>query len=288
MNVTAKFIAEVSSNHNASLSRSLKFIDKAAELGCWGVKFQLFEIESLFAPEILNVSKNHRNRKRWELPIDFIPDLARRCQEKKIKFICTPFFLKAVDILYPYVDAYKIASYEILWLDLIKACAKTSKPIILSTGMAKIHEISEAVHAAKSAGCIDLTLLHCVSGYPTPAEECNLSAIKTLRNKFHCSVGWSDHSANPAVINRAVHKWEAATVEFHLDLDRLGNEFESKHCWLPEQILETIRSVNIGNIADGSGEKTPMQTEYNDRDWRADPSDGLRPLKKLRENWKQK
>ncbi|OGW41347.1 MAG: hypothetical protein A2Y97_08295 [Nitrospirae bacterium RBG_13_39_12] len=108
------FVAEVSSNHNQNIKRCLSFIDTAADIGCSAIKFQLFRIEELFAPEILQKSPEHRKRKQWELPVSFLPEISACCCEKNIKFACTPFYLKAVDELFPYVDFYKIASYELL------------------------------------------------------------------------------------------------------------------------------------------------------------------------------
>ena len=216
----------------------------------------------------------------------FLPEIAARCRQVRIQFACTSFYLKAVDELFPYVDIYKIASYELLWDDLLKACAQTGKPVVLSTGMATLDEVKRAVDVLRSAGCQDLTLLHCVSGYPVPANECNLAAIETLRQACDCPVGWSDHSVNPGVIYRAVHRWGASMVEFHLDLEGTGEEYQIGHCWLPEQIRPVIEAVQIGFEADGSGEKVPAPSELPDRDWRADPSDGLRPLLKTREAWR--
>lgn len=280
------FVAEVSSNHHRDLERCFRFIDTAAAVGCSAVKFQLFRIEELFAPEILKKSPTHRARKEWELPVEFLSPLAARCRERGIQFSCTPFYLDAVEELLPHVDFYKIASYELLWADLLTACARTGKPVVLSTGMATIDEIKTAVDTLRAAGCRDLTLLHCVSGYPTPLRQCNLAAIKTLAESFACTTGWSDHSVSPAVIYRAVHRWNARMIEFHLDLEGEGEEFKTGHCWLPEQIREAINITADGFSADGSGEKIPAAAELPDREWRADPSDGLRPLKQVRETWR--
>lgn len=277
------FVAEVSSNHQRDLARSLAFVDTAAAVGCDGVKFQLFKIDQLFAPEILARSEEHRRRRAWELPVEFLPSLAARCRQHNILFGCTPFYLEAVEELRPYVDFYKIASYELLWSDLLAACAGTGKPVALSTGMATLEEVQTAVTLLRQAGCQDLTLLHCVSGYPTPPEQCNLAAIETLRRACACNVGWSDHSASPAVIYRAVHRWQASMVEFHLDLDGTGDEYRTGHCWLPDQIAPVIRAIRLGLAADGDGQKVPLPSELSDRDWRADPSDGLRPMKWLRQ-----
>ena len=297
MSVT--FVAEVSSNHNQDIERCLAFIDKASEIGCDAVKFQLFKIEELFAPEILAKSEEHRQRKTWELPVEFVPTLANRCRETGIQFACTPFYLKAVDKLLPYVDFYKIASYELLWGDLLSACARTGKPVVLSTGMATMDEVKAAVNILIESGCENLTLLHCISGYPIPINECNLAAIETLRSslylKLHTpssmpqapcfSVGWSDHSVNPSVIYRSVHRWGAEMIEFHLDLDGTGEEYKTGHCWLPDQIKAVIETVRAGFRSNGTGKKTLAPSELSDRDWRADPRDGLRPLKHFRINF---
>ena len=280
-----RFIAEVSSNHNRDLARCLKFIDTAKDIGCDAVKFQLFKIDQLFAPEILAKSEEHRKRRDWELPVEFLPELASRCRELNIDFSCTPFYLDAIAELEPFVRFYKIASYELLWDKLIEACAKTKKPLIMSTGMATLEEVAHAVGVARKNGCVDLTLLHCVSGYPTPLNECNLAAIETLRTRFQCNVGWSDHSVSEAVIYRAVDRWGATDIEFHLDLDAEGAEFETGHCWLPEKIKRAIHQTRTLRLADGGGVKIPVKSEVSDRLWRADPVDGLRPLLTERKRW---
>ncbi len=286
--MSAHFIAEVSSNHHSDLGRCLRFIDSAAEIGCDSVKFQLFKIDQLFSPEVLAAREELRQRKAWELPVEFLPELSRYSHEKGLQFSCTPFYLDAVDELTPYVDYFKIASYELMWTDLLVKCAKSGKPVVLSTGMATIDEIQKAVQTLRDAGCKDLTLLHCISGYPTPIDECNLAAIKTLHEVTQCPIGWSDHSVSQSVIHRAVNHWGASTIEFHLDLDGEGEEFKTGHCWLPEQMKEVIAQLQDSALtnnwlaADGNGEKVPSATELPDRAWRADPHDGLRPLQATR------
>jgi len=282
------FIAEVSSNHHASLERCLAFVDRAAEIGCDGVKFQLFEIDRLFAPEVLATSEDHRKRRAWELPPEFVPHLARRARERDLLFSCTPFHLEAVEVLAPHADFLKIASYELLWEPLLEACGRTGLPVALSTGMATPDEVERAVGVLARAGCRELTLLHCVSGYPARAEECNLASIAALGRcaeaapEIACSVGWSDHTVEPGVIHRAVHAHGARMVEFHLDLDGLGEEYAVGHCWVPELIEPVIRDVRTAFRADGDGRKLPAAREEQERFWRADPVDGLRPVRALR------
>jgi len=277
-----QFVAEISSNHHRDLARALEFVDTAAAVGCDAVKFQLFRVSELFAPEILAQSPSHRARVAWELPEAFLEPIAERCVQRGIAFGCTPFHLAAVAQLRPYVAFYKVASYELLWTDLLAACGGTGKPVVLSTGMATLGEVKVATSVLRTAGCSDLTLLHCVSGYPTPPSECNLAAIETLRSSCGCPVGWSDHSVNGGVVQRAVHHWNATMVEFHLDLDGTGDEFRTGHCWLPTQIAPVIEGVRMGLAADGDGRKVPAPSEMADVPWRADPIDGLRPTRAVR------
>jgi sialic acid synthase SpsE len=283
--MSVAFVAEVSSNHHRDLDRCLAFVDSAARIGCSAVKFQLFRVRELFAPEILAKSEEHRRRVQWELPIEFLSPLASDCREKGIQFACTPFYLEAVDELLPYVDFYKIGSYELLWGNLLAACAATRKPVVLSTGMATREEARRAVAVLRRAGCKDLTLLHCVSDYPSRPLDSNLAAIETLRHDNECTLGWSDHSVDPSVIYRAVHRWGASMIEFHLDLEGAGEEFQSGHCWLPEQIRPVIENVQAGFLCDGRADKEPASTELAEREWRADPTDGLRPLLATRREW---
>jgi N-acetylneuraminate synthase len=221
----------------------------------------------------------------WELPVAHLAPLSLRAKQRGIEFSCTPFYLDAVKELIPYVAFYKIASYELLWSGLLQACAATKKPVIVSTGMATMPEIKSAVATLKRSGARDITLLHCVSAYPAPPEEANLSAIAAIRDATGVTVGWSDHTRSAAIIERAVHRWNASAVEFHLDLDGTGAEYASGHCWLPHEIAPVIARIREGEKADGSGFKEPAAAELPDRDWRADPSDGLRPLRHIRAQW---
>ena len=283
MNV--KFVAEVSSNHDGNIQRSKEFIKSAAKIGCSGVKFQLFKIDQLFAPEILAKSEEHRKRREWELPLEFIPELSSYAHSLGIQFSCTPFYLEAVKELEPFVDFYKIASYELLWKELFVECVKTGKPLVFSTGMATIEEIKDVLNSIKTYKTKDITILKCTSAYPTPHNEANLSAIDTLKMEliefdqdFNLSFGYSDHTVSTNVISRAVHHYNCEFIEFHLDLEGNGEEYSSGHCWLPNQMKKVIDNIKIDFESDGNGFFGPTKSEIEDRDWRADPSDGLRPL----------
>ncbi len=191
-----------------------------------------------------------------QVSVSFVGDLSAATHAAGMSFSCTPFYLGAVGEMFRHVDFYKIASYELLWEDLLKECARTGKPVVLSTGMATLPEVERACAVLRNAGCRDLTLLHCNSAYPTKPEDCNLSAIGTMRDACQCPVGWSDHTVDAGVIYRAVHRWGATMVEFHYDLEGQGPEF----------------------AAEGDGAVGPSPSEIEERDWRADPSDGLRPM----------
>lgn len=283
-----KFIAEIGSNHNQDLRRCIDLIDTAAAIGCDGVKFQFFRIETLYAPEILERSTKHRALKDRELPLEWLPFIKDRCKEKGLELGITPFAISDIDVIRPYVDFIKVASYELLWLDFLRAIRETRLPVVLSTGMANIHEIWDAVYTLTYPGS-DLTLLQCVSAYPAPLNQVNLASIETMAGEFNCPVGYSDHTVSRAVIYRAVYRWGAGMIEFHLDLDGKGAEAGHGHCWLPDQIEGVIRSIKSDaekNIQDGDGEKLPQPCEMADRQWRADPVDGLRPRISYREAFK--
>lgn len=287
-----EFIAEVSSNHNRDLGRAKLFIKTAADIGCAGVKFQLFKIEELFAPEILEKSHEHRNRSYWELPLEFLPELYEYAHSLNLKFGCTPFYLDAVRELLPYVDFFKIASYELLWKDMLMACAHTKIPVVLSTGMADKAEIHSALNCLKNSKAENVTLLHCTSAYPTSIEQANLLAIKSMTktfsnefSKLNLKFGYSDHTVSPAVLYNAALNHKSTMIEFHLDLDEKGEEFSGGHCWLPDDIKQVIKTIREAEISEGHGRIEPLKDEITDRDWRADPEDGLRPLKRIRENF---
>lgn len=290
--IRTRFVAEVSSNHHTDLGRCLRFVETAADLGCAAVKFQQFRIEELFAPEALRHDPRLLERRAWELPESFNQRLAGRARERGIAFASTPFYRAAVETLAPLVDFFKVASYQLLWRDLLRDVAATGKPVVLATGMATLDEVRDAVDVLEDAGCADLTLLHCVSSYPTPVGQANLRAIETLRDEFALPVGWSDHSASAEVVLRAVQRFGAELVELHLDLDGEGEEYRGGHCWLPGQVgavlsaLEDERGKPTSlafHEADGDGRKVPQPSELDERLWRTDPADGLRPLASVRD-----
>ena len=277
------FIAEIGSNHNRCYDRTMALIAKAKEVGCWGVKFQLFHPDRLYAPIPRNAKKIEVAR-NWSLPLGWLYDIAQKCKKLHLQFGCAPFDLESADQLRGLVDFYKISSYDILRIDLIKCCSDlafaTGASVMISVGMASPEEIRNAysvvrkefVHAKR------ITLLHCVSNYPARPEECNLNKIGMYRQLYKCLVGWSDHTTSPGVIYRAVMRG-ASVVEFHMDLeDMRGNESQFGHCWHPADIKRVIDNVAIGDMADIG----PYGMDHKHRAERADPGDGLRPMKEAR------
>lgn len=261
-------------------------IEAAKDAGFHAVKFQVFKIDKLFHPLVLKKSKIHREREKWELNLKFIEQIKKICVKNKIDLGFTPFYLEAVDILNPVADFFKIASYEILWKPLIVKCAKKKKKLIISTGMANFKEVSNAYNSAnKYLSKKKISLLHCVSKYPVSFKNCNLSSIGFLRSKFNCKVGWSDHTVDPDVLNRAINHWNAEEIEMHFDLDGKGYEANVGHCWFKKESKILIDGIKKNHILDGVKQKKPSVVEKEERNWRADHSDGLRPLKKIRNNF---
>jgi sialic acid synthase SpsE len=277
------FVAEVSSNHNHDLERCLEFVRVAANIGCDAVKFQVFHIDQLFAPEALKAKPQLNARRAWELPVSYLPVIKKECEKEHIQLGCTPFDIGSVYDIAPYVDFIKVASYSLLDWNLLRTCANANKQIVISTGGGDDYEIGDAIWVTKRYKP-DVTLLHCVSRYPTPVDQCNLAYIDTLRALWGVKVGWSDHSRNAAVIYNAVICHNASMVEFHFDLDGSGEEYTMGHCWLPTEIQPVIEGCRTLNIANGDSHKGTFSLgEQAERLWRADPSDGLRPLKRIRE-----
>lgn len=286
------FIAEICSNHKNNLERSKKLILECKRAGFDAVKFQLFSANKLFTKKVLTKSKSHKNIKRLELSKNLIPRLYNYSKKLKIKFGCTAFDIESCRYLKDYVDFFKIGSYELLRTDLFQECIKSKKKIIFSTGMANKQEILKVIEIFKKKKYYKFSVLRCVSNYPLKSNFSNIKSIQTLKlllnkkiNK-HIKVGWSDHSKSKAVILTSILKYGAEIVEIHVDLDGKGDEFKGGHCWLPHEIKKVIEIVNQSNILTGNGKLDYQKSEKNERNWRSDPSDGLRPLKKIRNNLK--
>jgi N-acetylneuraminate synthase len=168
----------------------------------------------------------------------------RRARALGLKPFASVFDHKALDFMERTgCPRYKIASFEILDLPLIEACARTGKPLIISTGMATDEEIRDAVHTAKSAGCVDLTLLHCVSAYPAPASSAGLLEMEVMARRYNCQVGLSDHTLGLGVpIAAAV--LGAAMIEKHVTLDRNDGGPDATFSIEPNELLQLSTEIN--------------------------------------------
>jgi N-acetylneuraminate synthase/N,N'-diacetyllegionaminate synthase len=260
-------IAEAGSNHNGSLEQAKELIDVAVEGGADAVKFQIYKAESLYSrytPEFsyLKGQNVYELIKDIETPREWLKELASYCEAKNIIFLATPFDFEAVDLLDKYVPAFKIASFEITDLELLKYAAEKGKPVILSTGMANLGEIEDAITTIKSVGNDNIILLHCNSLYPTPVEIVNLKAIETMKNAFNVPVGFSDHTLGIHIPVAAV-VMGACVIEKHFTLDR--NLLGPDHSFAiePAELNEMVRCIRDIEKAKGNGikEKSELESE---------------------------
>ena len=225
-------IAEISANHNGNVENAFKIIDMAKRCGADAVKMQTYTPDTI----TLNSSKEdfvikdglwkgrtlHQLYEWAHTPWEWHAELFAYSKEVGITLFSTPFDDTAVAFLEELnTPAYKIASFECTDLNLIKRAASTNKPLIISTGMANDSEIGEAVDTALKFGSGELTLLHCVSGYPSPAAEYNLRTLADMKNRFGVHVGLSDHTLDNTTAIAAV-ALGAVMVEKHVTLDRNG------------------------------------------------------------------
>ena len=223
-------IAEISANHNGDIKNAFKIIDMAKRCGADAVKIQTYtpdtitlnsEKEDFIIKDGLWKGRTLHQLYEWaHTPWDWHKAIFEYAKNVGITLFSTPFDDTAVDLLEELnTPAYKIASFECTDLKLIKRVAQTKKPLIISTGMANDQEIEEAVETAMQFGNGELTLLHCVSGYPAPAADYNLRTLEDMKKRFGVNVGLSDHTLNNVTAIAAV-AFGAVMVEKHVTLDR--------------------------------------------------------------------
>lgn len=265
-------IAEAGVNHNGRLDLALKLIDAAAAAGADAVKFQTFKAEQVMTGAVRMAAYQKKNlgleesylemARKLELDESWYPRLLRRAKEKNIIFMSAPHggvesaeFLKKFD-----VPAYKIASGDLVNFPLLRHVAKYKKPLIISTGMADMSEVKEAVREIRHAGNRDVIVLQCTTDYPLAHEDVNLRAMSTMAKTIGAHVGFSDHTADifPSVVAVALG---ATVIEKHLTLDTKMKGPDHAASLDPQKFAEMVRMIRDVPVLMGSSLKRPTASE---------------------------
>jgi len=255
-------IAEISANHNRSINEAIDLIGIASECGADAVKIQTYTPDTM----TIDCDNEHFRVGRgtlWEgknlydlysvayTPWEWLPALQAAANKAGITLFSTPFDQTSVDFLEQHnVPAYKIASFELTDHSLLRAVARTGKPVILSTGMGTLAEITEAVDVLQENGCQQFALLKCTSAYPASPEEANLARIKHMGEAFHVPVGLSDHTMGNTVSALAV-SLGASIVEKHFTRSRTVEGPDSAFSLEPHELIELVQAVRVAEKAVG-------------------------------------
>ncbi len=264
-------IAEAGVNHNGNIVLAKKLIDAAVEAGADAVKFQTFKAENIVTPtaEKADYQKHttgagesqYEMIKKLELSETDFRDLSDYAKEAGIIFLSTPFDEESVDLLdHIGIPAFKVPSGEITNFPLLKKVAQKSKPIILSTGMATLGEVEEALNYLKKHGAEEIVLLHCTTSYPAPVMSVNLRAMETLRCAFQVPVGYSDHTEG-ITIPIAAAAMGACVIEKHFTLDRTLPGPDHQASLEPQELAAMVKAVRDVELARGNGIKGPTEEE---------------------------
>lgn len=263
-------IAEAGLNHNGSLEIAKKLIDVAAIAGANAVKFQKRTVEKLAVESALNAKddrfpefgKTYREiREHLEFTLSQYHELKQYAESKGLDFMVTAFDTDAVNFLEELgLDSYKLASHSLTNFELLDYLARVKKTTVLSTGMAELEEIDQAVEIFRRHDA-PLSLMHCVSAYPTPLEQCNLSMMEVLKQRYDLAVGYSGHELGYLPTITAV-AMGAQLIERHYTLDKMMTGFDHKMSLSSDEFIAMVRDIrNIPGIR-GSGEKEVSETEW--------------------------
>jgi len=256
-------IAEIGNNHEGDFGRATEMIHAAAAAGAQAVKFQTIIPERLVAAD---QSARIAQLGRYAFSRDQFTDLAAIARSAGVMFLSTPFAIEVVSWLDELVPAFKIASGDNNFRQLLAAVGATGKPILLSTGMADLAGIRSACQTIENSGQTgkarsDIVLLHCVSAYPTPPEQANLLAIATLARETGRVVGYSDHTLGIAAATLAI-ALGARVVEKHFTLSKTQSDFRDHALSAdPAELATLVQQVRLAQDILGSGEKTPRPAE---------------------------
>lgn len=266
-------IAEAGVNHNGSVDMARELIDMAVNAGCDAVKFQTFKTEKVcspFAPKATyqkQATEAEESQlemvRKLELPFDAFRELHRYCIERGIIFLSTPFDYESADFLAELpVPAFKIPSGEITNLFFLEHVARKGRPLIVSTGMATMDEVSAAVETIRAAGNQKIVLLQCVSNYPASPSSMNLRAMRTLEETFGVAVGLSDHTVGTEIAFAAI-ALGACVVEKHFTLNQALPGPDHRASLEPEDLMHLVVGIRNIEAALGDGIKRPAAEELN-------------------------
>ncbi|MGH9340942.1 MAG: N-acetylneuraminate synthase family protein [Acidobacteriota bacterium] len=242
-------------------------IDVAVESGADALKFQNFKAARLYpksagSSDYLKVSKSIYDLiEEMEMPDTWVPELANYCRHRKIEFLSSPFDESSADLLASYVNAFKIASYELTHIPLLRHIARFGKPIILSTGTANLAEVVRAVEVLQSEGNNQVILLQCTASYPAAPEAMNLRAMLALRQATGCLVGLSDHSRDPVIAPAVAVALGACLIEKHFTLSNWLPGPDHKFAVEPDELKKLVNSVRAAEKVLGTGRKETLPEE---------------------------
>lgn len=261
-------IAEAGSNHNNDFDKALKLIDVAVEAGADAVKFQTFKADKHYSkktPDFDYLEESpYELIKKLELNRNWQKDLKKHCDKKGISFLSSPCDKEAIDQLDNLgVEAFKMGSFDIVDLELLKYMAKKGKPVIVSTGLANYEDILDVVETMKKAENEQLILLQCTSLYPAPANLSNLKGMKVIKDMFGYPTGYSDHTLGIHIPVAAVARG-ASVIEKHFTLDKNAEGPDHNFALEPDELKKMVNNIRETEKAIGNGYKLGPREEEMD------------------------